>query len=293
MSDLTIITHDGEFSKALGRALHFLHTGRLTRLDSIAEMGDRAGHGLVLDIGPERDRHGTVEGFYLLRHLLMKPECSFDAHIALVCSQKCLFSDERQQIPPSEGVKLFSIPFDLAELLSFVTSSKKPKGRRYTRMFLRGRLNTEDVQALARGDTHRLAHFDMLVQQIEAALYENRRDAFVCLGDEVLKGRYYTNRVLAADAMLDSLREIVSGDKDAAVREALDRLTEVCVYFHGLASFLDAATSNEVVPVRAWSIVLGRLRSMLTRNVRETNAKWTSAWQQICERVVCAAGRKS
>jgi len=287
MTGVTIITDDDAFSDAFGRALRFLYDAFLVRANSIAEVDDGSNFALVLDADPARDRHGTIEGFYLLRNLLIKPEVRFDAPIAVVCSEKCLFGDERQQIPPAERVKLYSIPFDLSELLSFVTSPDKPKERRYTRMFLRGRLGDDDIKAIAYGDSHRLVHFDIFVQQVEAALFENRRNAFTCPGDDVLQGTYFTNRVLSAEVMLSSLSEVATrtGVFDG-MYGMLDQLSSICNSMLELAVFVDGATGNRPVPEHLWPHLVSDLRRKIERPLRVANKEWERTWRNACRAIL-------
>jgi len=288
---VALLVENAKFIEVLDWILSDAYGMRAEYFDSLDAFHARDYTSLVLDAGWQRDRRGTLEGFFLLRELLMGPE-AFDGPVALIAAERELFGDPDAFLPPEEGVQYFPIPLDVDAFLAFITCGERCASRRLVRMLLRGHLTAADIESIAGGDEHPLGQFNTLATDVECAL-DGEHSAFAVQSAGVLKGRFYSARASAARCMLASLREIVGRHEDmpeakaelGVASEALDALSKI-------AKFVDEQTGNEAVPDDRWDEFVSQLKALMSFPVREMVQKWLDAWLHAC-RLIAERREKS
>jgi hypothetical protein len=245
----------------------------------------------VLNCGHTRDAHGDLADFYLLRRLLWDSAHKTVGPIAVIGIGDWLFGSWDQRIPDAELVRYFAIPFNIVDLVSFVSLAEQSEDRRMTRLFLRGKLTDDDLAALTRGDRHGIRHFSTLMLRVEEALANDRPEMLG--GKQDPHGVGYMAQVWAAEAMVACARSLpVRENFRSDANEFLSDLTRAVDYFRTLAVLIDGLSQGDERAHAQPVDVMAEIRRLAQPSVREVHEIWCCNWERLARRLTMECSRR-
>lgn len=299
---VTLVTPQDRFAEALTRLLgNRAGASTVQVLSTVSDLERRIADedsddgarrdGLALRVPPDRDRKGVLEGFYLLRPLLMGTPRPFLGPVGLVGLERRLFAKDDAVIPEGELVCVFGHPLDVEGFVSHVLSGRIVESRPFTRSFLRGRLVAEDIRLIAGGDHHALRQFEALQLQVQILLNDSGRRQVRVAEGTALRGIRHTSQALAAEGILDSAADWVrDGGGDRIAEGALHRLRVLHTRLATVARHLDRVEAADAADQATAGEAARAVSSLVPGPITALVQAWYGDWKLVCNRLLPRLG---